>query len=964
MNNFKKQQKYSIRKMSIGTASLLIGTLFFVAQDADAATDNSSNATKTVTTDNAQKQTIPTETSASEPKTTETSISTSKEKTASAPSSIELQASKDKQVMALAANNVPSISTTAINNYKVGDTFSPLAGMTASDVEDGDLTSEIQVVSNNVDTTKAGTYQIVYQVTDSNGNVSRATRNILVSDATPQSVPKITNTASNTYTVGDAFNPLTGVTATDAEDGNITNKIQIVSNNVDMTTAGTYQIVYQVTDSTNQTFKLTRTVLVQDKAVPNEVPKIVSNDTNNLTVGQTFDPLKGIVATDAEDGDITAKVVVASNNVDTQKAGTYQVVYKVTDSKGSTFTLTRNVLVSAVVTPPAENAVPKITSSSSNNLNVGDTFNPLSGIKATDAEDGDLTTKVVVASNNVDTQKAGTYQVVYKVTDSKGSTFTLTRNVLVSAVVTPPAENTVPKITSSASNNLNVGDTFNPLTGIKATDAEDGDLTAKVVVASNNVDTKKAGTYQVVYKVTDSKGSTFTLTRNVLVSAVVTPPAENTVPKITSSASNNLNVGDTFNPLTGIKATDAEDGDITAKVVVASNNVDTQKAGTYQVVYKVTDSKGSTFTLTRNVLVSAVVTPPAENTVPKITSSASNNLNVGDTFNPLTGIKATDAEDGDLTAKVVVASNNVDTQKAGTYQVVYKVTDSKGSTFTLTRNVLVSAVVTPPAENTVPKITSSASNNLNVGDTFNPLTGIKATDTEDGDLTAKVVVASNNVDTQKAGTYQVVYKVTDSKGSTFTLTRNVLVSSVQVPPVTEPPTPKPNTVPAIKVDTSSSIKVGEKFDPLEGLVVSDKEDGDLTSKVEIISNNVDTKKAGTYKVVYKVTDSKGGVNIKTRYVTVGGKVEEHSKDDQPSNVNNNSKVETHNNSKPSEHTVKEQADINSEPSVHNAAKVTDDKNALPETGENNDILPLASTLLSLGFASLFVSRKKKLNKSE
>lgn len=93
--------------------------------------------------------------------------------------------------MALAANNIPVISTTALNNYKVGDTFNPLTGMSATDAEDGDLTANIQVISNNVDTSKAGTYQVVYQVTDSNGNIAKATRNILVSDKTPQSIPKL-----------------------------------------------------------------------------------------------------------------------------------------------------------------------------------------------------------------------------------------------------------------------------------------------------------------------------------------------------------------------------------------------------------------------------------------------------------------------------------------------------------------------------------------------------------------------------------------------------------------------------------------------------------------------------------------------------------------------------------------------------------------------------------------------------
>ena len=41
------------------------------------------------------------------------------------------------------------------------------------------------------------------------------------------------------------------------------------------------------------------------------------------------------------------------------------------------------------------------------------------------------------------------------------------------------------------------------------------------------------------------------------------------------------------------------------------------------------------------------------------------------------------------------------------------------------------------------------------------------------------------------------------------------------------------------------------------LTAYDKEDGDLTSKIQISGDKVDTTKLGTYNVVATVTDSKG-----------------------------------------------------------------------------------------------------------
>lgn len=78
-----------------------------------------------------------------------------------------------------------------------------------------------------------------------------------------------------------------------------------------------------------------------------------------------------------------------------------------------------------------------------------------------------------------------------------------------------------------------------------------------------------------------------------------------------------------------------------------------------------------------------------------------------------------------------------------------------------------------------------------------------------------------------------------------------------------------NNAPVINV-TDSLIYVGDEFDALSGAtsgIATDKEDGDLTSKIEVVGN-VDTTKAGNYTVTYKVTDSEGATTTKTMTVTV------------------------------------------------------------------------------------------------
>ena len=64
-----------------------------------------------------------------------------------------------------------------------------------------------------------------------------------------------------TLLVNQEYNPLNYAKASDEEDGDLTNKIKVTNNNIDITKIGTYTVTYQVTDLKNQT--VTKTVNVQ-----------------------------------------------------------------------------------------------------------------------------------------------------------------------------------------------------------------------------------------------------------------------------------------------------------------------------------------------------------------------------------------------------------------------------------------------------------------------------------------------------------------------------------------------------------------------------------------------------------------------------------------------------------------------------------------------------------------------------
>lgn len=94
--------------------------------------------------------------------------------------------------------------------------------------------------------------------------------------------------------------------------------------------------------------------VIPASAAQNHKPEITAEDVT-LTVGDSFDALANATASDAEDGDLTDRIEVLSSQVDTSRAGTYQVVYSVTDSQGETVTKTVTVTVKGKAVSQGQN---------------------------------------------------------------------------------------------------------------------------------------------------------------------------------------------------------------------------------------------------------------------------------------------------------------------------------------------------------------------------------------------------------------------------------------------------------------------------------------------------------------------------------------------------------------------------------------------------------------------------------
>lgn len=572
--------------------------------------------------------------------------------------------------------------------------------------------------------------------------------------------------------IGEDFDRLDGITANDKEDGDITSKIKVVEDTVDINTAGKYIITYNVEDSngavTTKTIKITVAKRDIDNPDENKLP-IINAEDKIINLGDKFDPKTDVTAIDKDGNDITYRIKILANTVDVNKVGIYIITYEVIDNDGKSTRKTIEVSVVNKDEKPEKNE-PPIINASNRTIKYGSKFDPLYGVTAYDKEDGNITSKIVVDQNLVDTYTRGKYSVIYSVTDSNGIKATKVINVEVEDKELPI--NNAPVIYVK-DQYITVGNEFNPYSIVSACDYEDGWISSKLLVIYNSVNTDYAGVYKVTYQVTDSLG--YTSTKSIYVNVI---SKDNTRPTIYAS-SVTLPLGNKFNPYAMVSAYDKEDGWISSKIVIEYNYVNIYKVGKYDVGYSVTDSGGMKTSCVITITVkesNKVNTNKEEKNSDPIIYAENISIPINSKFNPLEWVAAIDKEDGDITNRIMVISNEVDTSKEGNYHVTYEIIDKDGSKVNKVIMVYVKKEEEVITGNTPPKIYATDIV-LEKGSYYDPLDKVTALDEEDGNLTHKLIVKSNNVNVSKSGEYKVIFEVSDSMGKVSTKTINITVKS-------------------------------------------------------------------------------------------------------------------------------------------------------------------------------------------
>ena len=197
-----------------------------------------------------------------------------------------------------------------------------LAGLTASDRQDGDLTDKIMIrgVSRLVTNDTAKVYYIVF---DSDGNAASASRMIRYVD---YEKPHFKLSRALVYTQDEDITLLDRLTVQDVVDGDITDSVR-VSSLAPTSDPEIKTVAVQVTNSMGDTARLTLPIVTYSGAELR--PRIMLKEyLVYLNQGDAFDARSYVAIVSTTDGQGSTRDVQITDTVDTGTPGTYYVYYR------------------------------------------------------------------------------------------------------------------------------------------------------------------------------------------------------------------------------------------------------------------------------------------------------------------------------------------------------------------------------------------------------------------------------------------------------------------------------------------------------------------------------------------------------------------------------------------------------------------------------------------------------------
>lgn len=249
---------------------------------------------------------------------------------------------------------------------------------------------------------------------------------VKIKDAVTDDTPPLIHAATDLLeiSVKDGEDKLLhGMTATDKQDGDLTNKLMIagISQLINEDTA---KVTYVVFDSDGNMHSFVRKVRYTDYRLPHfrlTAPIVCEPGQSTTLTDKLF-------ASDVIDGDLSDSIRITAYHVNWTTEGQYTITVSTTNSMGDTATVTLPVTIEKTdVSRPTVTLTEYLIY-----LSKGDTFEPAAYLAAATSDGATpLSFSEITVQSDVDTAKEGIYSVTYTYTAASGKTGTATLTVVV-----------------------------------------------------------------------------------------------------------------------------------------------------------------------------------------------------------------------------------------------------------------------------------------------------------------------------------------------------------------------------------------------------------------------------------------------------------------------------------------------------------------------------------------------------
>ncbi len=306
--------------------------------------------------------------------------------------------------------------------------------------------------------------------------------------------------------VGEAFDPLDGVTAIDDTDGDITASIT-VTGDYDVDLAGIYDITFTVVDAAGNDAEASMQLIV--RVLP-ESPLFITN-------GDFSEPLDGTwTHWSGEGGASTVEIVDGVLNYDITAAGNS---WWSSQFSQPNLTLPQGTLYKLVFEARADAARALVVK-----LENPQYFGYIDEHVSLTTEWQTFEIEVFFPDPTIENGK-----LIF------GGGTTMAYNSEVGALTTMYIDNvrfvelelaedtTAPELTGIGAKVIGLNEPFDPLSGVGVTDDQDVDLTVDDIEVSGTVDNQTPGDYTLTYEVSDASGNTTTETRVITVIDGIVP---------------------------------------------------------------------------------------------------------------------------------------------------------------------------------------------------------------------------------------------------------------------------------------------------------------------------------------------------------------------------------------------------------------------------------------------------------